>query len=167
LHLINVGRDYFANKLICFTLQNIDHIQMGLDFGCNSYRGISDACPRAAFLPYHRNKHFNICCFPGKPAKGQIFIIAIASGVILNEKIFLGTRKGENLVFTLNCRENSTMSATPLYLHIKEREDEDVGDVAIIKFIRSPDEPIPTRYTAVCEGLILRKFLICLVIWLG
>lgn len=158
LHVINVGRHYFVNKLTCSTLQNIDHIQMGLDFGFNSYGSISDACPRAEFLPYPQNKHFNLCCLPGKPEKDQIFIIAIASGVILNEEIFLGTRDGESLVFMLNCRENSTVSAAPLYLHIKEREDEDVGDVAIIKFIQSPDEPYPTCYTAVCEGLILRKF---------
>lgn len=48
------------------------------------------------------------------------------------------------------------MSVAPLFLHIKESKDGDVGDVAIIKFIRSPDDPLPSRYTAVCEGLILR-----------
>ena len=158
LHVINVGRDYFVNKLTCSTLQNIDHIQMELDFRFNSYESISDACPGAVFPFPHHNKYCSICCLPGKQEKQQIFIIAIASGVILNDKIFLETKDGENLKLGLNCRENMTMSVAPLFLHIKEREDEDVGDVAIIKFIRSPDEP--SIYSAVCEGLILRKFLI-------
>ena len=158
--MINVGRDYFVNKLTCSTLQNIDHIQMGLDFGFNSYESISDACPGAVFRLPHHTKYLNICCLPGKQEIEQIFIIAIASGIILNDKICLETKDEENLILTLNCRENMTLSVAPLILHIKEREDEDVGDVAIIKFIRSPDEPLPSSYTAVCEGLILRKFLI-------
>ena len=153
--MINVGRNYIANKLICSTLQNIDHIQMGLDFGFNSYRGISDACPRAVFLPYLRNNHLTICCLPGKPEKDQIFIIAIASGHIKDEYVFLKTRNGEHVACKLNCRENLTMSVAPLYLHIKEQKEEDVGDVAIIKFIQS----FGGHYTAVCEGLVLRKFL--------
>ncbi|XP_044170819.1 uncharacterized protein LOC122955033 [Acropora millepora] len=37
---------------------NIDQIQMGLDFGFNSYRGLSDACPGVEFLPYRRNSNF-------------------------------------------------------------------------------------------------------------
>lgn len=127
---------------------------MELDFRFNSYESISDACPGAVFPFPHHNKYCSICCLPGKQEKQQIFIIAIASGVILNDKIFLETKDGENLKLGLNCRENMTMSVAPLFLHIKEREDEDVGDVAIIKFIRSPDEP--SIYSAVCEGLILR-----------
>lgn len=135
---------------------------MGLDFGFNSYESISDACPGAEFLPCCRNKnnYFNICYLRGKQEIDQIFIIAIASGLILNDKISLETRGGEHLALMLNCRENLTMSVAPLFLHIKESEDEDVGDVAIIKFIPSPSDPLPPSYTAVCEGLILRKFLI-------
>lgn len=134
---------------------------MGLDFGFNSYESISDACPGAVFQHPHHNKYLNIYCLPSKQEIEQIFIIAISSGIILNDKILLETRDGkEKLILTLNCRENVTMSVAPLILHIKKREDEDVGDVAIIKFIRSPDEPLPSSYTAVCEGLILRKFLI-------
>jgi len=135
---------------------NIDHIQMELDFRFNSYESISDACPGAVFRLPHHTKYLNICCLPGKQEIEQIFIIAIASGIILNDKICLETKDEENLILTLNCRENMTLSVAPLILHIKEREDEDVGDVAIIKFIRSPDEPLPSSYTAVCEGLILR-----------
>ena len=153
--MINVGRDYFANKLICSTLQNIDHIQMGLDFGFNSYRGISDACPGVEFLPDPGSRHYSLCCLPGKPEKDQIFIIAIASGVIRDEHIYLQTINGEHVVCKLNCREDLTMSAAPLHLHIKKREEEDVGDVAIIKFIQS--------CRAVCEGLVLRKFLLWVV----
>ena len=131
---------------------------MGLDLGVNCYGSISDACPGAVFRLPFGYKYVNICCLPGKEEIEQIFIIAIASGIILNDKILLETRDGENLALTLNCRQNLTMSVAPLFLHIKEREDEDVGDVAIIKFIRSPIEPL--SYTTVCEGLILRKFLI-------
>lgn len=134
---------------------------MGLDFGLNSYRGLSDACPGVEFLPNpHRIKHYCLCCLPGIPEKDQIFVIGIASGIILDEKILLKTRKGERVICKLNCRENFTMSAAASYLPIKEWKDDEVGDVAIIKFIQSSDEPLATNYTAVCEGLVLRKFLI-------
>ena len=158
--MINVGRDYFANKLIFSTLQNFDHIQMGLDFGFNSYAGISDACPRAEFVAHSSSQYFYSCCLNYQPEKDQIFGIAISSGLILDEKIFLETRNGENVIFKLNCRENLTMSIAPLYLHIKEQKEEDVGDFAIIKFIKSSIGTSPASYTAVCEGLVLGKFLI-------
>lgn len=133
---------------------------MGLDFGFNSYGSISDACPRAVFVPHRHDEYFKICFLLGKQEIEQIFIIAIASGVIFNDQILLETRDKKKILLRLNCRENVTMSVAPLLLHIKEREDEDVGDVAIIKFIPSPDGPSPSSYFAVCEGLILRKFLI-------
>lgn len=132
---------------------------MGLDFGFNSYRGISDACPGVEFLPDTRSQDYSLCCLPGKPEKDQIFIIAIASGVIRDEHIYLQTINGEHVVCKLNCRENSTVSVAPFHLLIKKREEEAVGDVAIIKFIQSFSGPTPTSYTAVCEGLVLRKFL--------
>ena len=135
-------------------MQDIDKIQMGLDFGFNSYRGISDACSGVEFFPDTRSQDYSLCCLPGKPEKDQIFIIAIASGVITDEHIYLQTINGERVVCKLNCRENSTMSLASFPLLIKNRKEEDVGDVAIIKFIQ-----LPTSYTAVCEGLVLRKFL--------
>jgi len=44
------------------------------------------------------------------------------------------------------------MSVAPLHLFINERKEEDVGDVAIIKFIQSSHGGC----IAVCEGLVLR-----------
>ena len=128
---------------------------MGLDFGFNSYRGISDACPGVEFLFRWCSTHFLLSCPPGEPEKDQIFIIAIAFGGIVGGCIFLKTINGERLVCKLNCTENLTTSVAPLHLFIKERKEEDVGDVAIIKFIQSSDG----LYTAICEGLVLRKFL--------
>ena len=157
--MINVVKDDCANKLICSTLQDINQIQMGLDFEINSYRGISDACPGVVFLP--GNHHFNNYCFlHGKPKEDQIFIVAIAKGCIFSERISLLTRNGERVFLKVNCRENLTMSTAPFHLCVKECEDKDVGDVAIIKFIESTSGPLPTSYIAVCEGLILRKFLL-------
>ena len=143
-------------------MQSIDQIQMGLDFEVNCYRGISDACPGVEFLPC--SGKFNHCHIHGKPEKDQIFMIAIASGDILDEKISLSTRNGEHVILKLNCRENLTMSTAPLHLRMKQWKDEDVGDVAIIKFIESFGGPLQTSYIAVCEGLILRK---CSISFMG
>ena len=133
---------------------------MGLDFGVNSYRGILDACHEVKFVPSSSSKYWNDCYLHDKPEEDQIFIIAIASGTIFSESICLSTRNEERVILKLNCRENLTMSAGPLLLHVKKCKDEDVGDVAIIKFIESTSGPLRTRYIAVCEGLILRKFLL-------
>ena len=134
-------------------------MQMGLDFGFNSFEGISDAFLGVKFLLSYHRKYLVPFCYCGKPEEDQISIIAIDSGVILDEHIFLKTRNGEKVVFKLNCRESLTMSAAPLYLQIKARKDEDVGDVAIIKFPLCSG-PSPTICFAECEGLVLRKFLI-------
>ena len=140
-------------------MQDIGQIQKRLHFGVNSYRGILDACPGVEFLPNPRSQHYSLCCLPGKPEKDQIFIIAIDSGVITDKHIYLQTINGERVGCKLNCRENSTVSVASFHLLIKERDKEHVGDVAIIKFIQSFGGPTPTSYTAVCEGLVLRKFL--------
>ena len=129
---------------------------MGLDFGFNSYRGISDACPEVEFLSRWRSTNFHLSCLPGEPKKEQIFIVAIASGVIRDGNIRLKTINRERVVSKLNYMENLTTSVAPLHLFIKERKEEDVGDVAIIKVIQSP---MGGLYSAVCEGLVLRKFL--------
>lgn len=135
---------------------------MGLDFGINSHRGLLDACPGVYFYPvYHESGYVNMCRFFGNPEKDQIFIIAIASGVITDERIFLQTLNGECFDCKLNCRENLTMSVDPVYLHINKREEDSVGDVAIIKFTElcRGSLSVPRNYIAVCERLVLRKFL--------
>ena len=146
---------------------------MGLDFGVNCYRGISDACPEVKFLTYDRcfpevaflpnDRCFNACYLCGIPENDQIFIIAIASGTIFDEEVYVTTRNEEHVVFKLNCRENLTMSATPEALFVKEWEEEVIGDFATIKFIETPSTHLQTCYIAVCEGLMLRKFLVSFV----
>ncbi|XP_068753746.1 uncharacterized protein [Montipora capricornis] len=129
---------------------NVDKIHLDLEFGANAYKGIKNA--RSDAIIGEKG-----CYLTTKPGSPQIFLISIASGIIRNERVFLSTKSGELLNLKLNCRENLTMSTKPSRLQLKVPTDEnDVGDVAVVKFDTSPVELRTPIYAAVCEGLILR-----------
>lgn len=134
-------------------LMNVDKIHLDLEFGVNAYKGVKDARSDAKI------GEGKGCYLTTKPGSPQIFLISIASGIIRNERLSFTTKSGEVLNLKLNCRENLTTSTKPSRLHLKLPTDEnDVGDVAVVKFDTSPVELRKPIYSAVCEGLILSKF---------
>ena len=131
----------------------MDKIHLDLEFGVNAYKGVKDARSDAKI------GEGKGCYLTTKPGSPQIFLISIASGIIRNERLSFTTKSGEVLNLKLNCRENLTTSTKPSRLHLKLPTDEnDVGDVAVVKFDTSPVELRKPIYSAVCEGLILSKF---------
>lgn len=122
---------------------------MNLNYGFNAYEGILQACPQAIIL------ETKSCSLPYKPEEPKIFLISVAAGIIQDERITFLTKQRECLNLKLNCRDNLTMSTEPSLLQIKPSTGDEVEDVAVIKFSRTPVGPLQI-YPAVCEGLILR-----------
>ena len=130
----------------------MDKIHLDLEFGVNAYKGIKDALSDAKIGEKG-------CYLRTKPGSPQIFLISISSGIIRNERVFFRTKSGEVLNLKLNCRKNLNMSTKPARLQLKLLTDEnDVGDVAVVKVDTSPVELRTPIYAAVCEGLVLSKF---------
>lgn len=126
---------------------------MDLAFGKFAFRGIEDGFPDAEIA---QTKGIYQRCTP-KP-NPRICFIGMRYGVIENERIRFCTRLGEFVDLKLNCRENLVLCTSPVQLQMKHLEDEDdVGDVAVVR-IGEPECNLrnPT-YQAVCEGLILSK----------
>lgn len=125
---------------------------MALDFGENVHRGIKEACPKVK-IGQARGMHLE-----SKPEKPIIFLVSLKSGVIKNERITFITESGEQVNLKLNCRENLNLltSRVPLQLRKVTGED-DVGDVAVLKFGTSKCCLRNPFYPGVCEGLILSK----------
>ena len=114
---------------------------MGLRYGINAYKSVQDAWLGAS----------------ERKEEPKIMLVAIVKGAIMNEMVTLSTKGHEDYYMKLNCRENLLLSVEPLdlYLH-KPLEDDEVGDLAVIKFSPSPcgQEHV---YASECEGLILSK----------
>lgn len=138
-------------------LQNVEQIQMELAYGENVYRSIKEVCPHAVS---GKQKGLYL---QTKPDKSKIILVSLKSGIIKNERIYFQT-KGDDLQIDLklNCREHLTLSTTPVTLQTRKvTDEEDVGDLLLIKFGTTDVSLISPIYPAVCEGLILSKFLNC------
>lgn len=125
---------------------------MALDYGENVHRGIKEACPK---IKIGQTKGMYL---ESKPEKPIIFLVSLKAGVIKNERITFVTKSGEQVNLKLNCRENLNLltSCVPLQLRKVTGED-DVGDVAVVKFGTSECGLRNPFYPGVCEGLILSK----------
>ena len=132
---------------------------MELSYGVNVYNSIKEVCPNAVL---GKQKGFYLQTKPDKP---KIFLVSLKCGIIKNERIHFQAKGDDHPInLKLNCREHLTLSTTPVTLQTRKvTNKEDVGDLVLIKFgttnvSESPRSPI---YPAVCEGLILSKFLNC------
>lgn len=135
---------------------------MDLEYGITVHRGIREACPEAQI--WHPKGMYLEC----QPENPKTFLIGLKYGFIQNERIIFGTQGGEHINLKLNCRENLTLSTSPVFLQMKRRmaeDEEDVGDVAVVRFSgRELSLRTPCWSWAVCEGLILSK---CAILQLG
>lgn len=128
---------------------------MELEFGSSAFRGVNEAFPDAQIS---KTKGISMVCKPQYPT---VALIGLKYAVIENERIIFGTRNGELVNLKLNCRENLQLSPSPVVLQIRRVEDEeDVADVAVVKFSTSECGLRNPSYWAVCDGLILSKFII-------
>ena len=125
---------------------------MELSYGENVYRSIKEVCPNA--VPGKQKGLY----LQTKPDKPKIILVSLKSGFIKNERIYFHT-KGDDHQIDLT---HLTLSTAPVTLQTRKvTDEEDVGDLVLIKFgttdvsLRSP------IYAAVCEGLILSEFLNC------
>ena len=119
-----------------------------------AFKGIRDAFPNAqiAFKGIHQD------CKP----KQSLRLISLKCGIIENERIIFKTKLGEYVNLKLNCREHLVLSTSPVRLELRHLvDDDDVADVALVKMGDSECGLRKLSYQAVCEGLILSKYLIC------
>lgn len=131
------------------TRMNIDQIHMQLNYGINTYRGIQEACPGTEI------GQTKGCYLRNRPQEPKIFLVAIAGGVIQDERITFLTTQGETINLKFNCRDNLTLSLDPFFLQLKPFGGDEVNEVAVVKFGTSAFGQSGI-YPAVCEGLILR-----------
>ena len=128
---------------------------MDLAFGESAFKGIEDGFPDAIIAKTKKG----ICQQSLEPVPNpRICLISMWNATIQNGRICFVTRLGEYVDLKLNCRENLVLSTSPVKLQMRLLADEDdVGDVAVVK-LEAPDLGLrnPT-YQAVCEGLILSK----------
>ena len=149
---------------MCHNFQTVEQIQMDLEYGQSAYKSVKEACPDVVL---GQNKGMYLLTSPENP---RIFLVSIKYGVISNERIKFATKGGEFVDLKLNCRENLTLSISPAFLQLRPVSDEDdVGDVAVVKFDTADIGLRSSMYTAVCEGLILSKYLMnpCCLSWLS
>jgi len=131
---------------------DVDFIQTNLAYGESAFRGIIEAFPDAK-IPYQGKGIYQNC----PPAKQNVFLIGIKHGGIKSERISFVTKRGESLDLKLNCRANLVMSTSPVPLLIRAGEDDDeVGDVALVRMDGSECSLRNPTYQGVCEGLILK-----------
>ena len=125
---------------------------MGLRYGLNAYKSVQEAWLGAM------TRERDGCYLLEKPEESKIMLVAISEGAIQNERVTLFTKGHKCYDMKLNCRENLSLSVEALYLYLhKPLNDDEVGDLAVIKF--SPSSSAQEQvYVAECEGLILSKF---------
>lgn len=150
---IEAGNEFLHVCTTKMRRQDVDKIQMDLAFGESAFRGIKDGFPDAIIA---RTKGIYQESQPPVP-NPRICLIAMRYAIIQNGRVSFVTRLGEYVDLKLNCRENLVLSTSPVRLQMRLLEDDDdVGDVAVVK-LEAPDLSLrnPT-YQAVCEGLILK-----------
>ena len=130
---------------------------MALDYGESVYNSIKEKCPDALFGPQKG------IYLESKPENPRVFLVTLKYGVIMNERLIFHTKgDSQSADLKLNCRENLSLSTSPVYLQLRpvRDDDDDVGDVALIRFDTTECGLRTPIYPAVCEGLILSKYII-------
>lgn len=121
---------------------------MDLDADDIAFAGIKDAFPLAKC-----NKEGVISSEMPNPS---IAAIRMKTACIKNERIQFTTYQGEFVDLRLLCRENLTVSTSPVELFLRASvEDDALDDVALLKFQNR--KGYATCHHAVCIGLILSK----------
>ena len=126
---------------------------MELDFdGESAFRGIRDIFPSSRIC--YRKLHIHV---QDEEPSWPIVAISMKDAEIKEEKIYFTTRQDEVVDMRLLCRENLQLSASSVVLQIRGAIDgDDVGDVAVVKFVTQYSKPRCVR-RAVCVGLLLSK----------
>ena len=125
---------------------------MNLEYGQSAYKSIKEACPDA------RIGESKGIYLESQPEAPRIFLVSLKYGFIKNERVLFGTKGGEHVDLKLNCRENLSLSTSHVRLQLRRVTDEDdVGDVALIRFGTSECGLRYPIFPGVCEGLILSK----------
>lgn len=134
---------------------------MELDYGENVFKSIKEVHPDAC-LGKQKGMYLE-----RKPENAKPFLVSLKSGFIKNERIYFRTKGDEHLIdLKLNCRENLTLSTARVDLQIRRvKSDDDVGDLALIKFGTTDVSLRQPIYPAVCEALILSKFFILSIVY--
>ena len=130
---------------------------MNLAYGESAFRGIIEAFPDAKIPCKGKGIYQN---YP--PTEERARFIGIKYGDIKNERISFVTKLGEAVDLKLNCRANLVLSTSPVKLQIRAdmEDDDEVGDVALVKMGGSECSLRNPTYQGVCEGLILSKCII-------
>ncbi|KAJ7393289.1 hypothetical protein OS493_006258 [Desmophyllum pertusum] len=131
--------------------QNVDKIQMDLDYHDGAFKGIKDAFPDAKIAASLKGIYQE-----DRPPDRRICLIAMKCGYIENERICFITKLGELVNLKLNCRENLVLSTSPVVLQVRRVADDEVGDVAVVRMGDSECGVRNPTYQGVCEGLILK-----------
>ena len=134
---------------------------MSLDYAENVFESIKEGQP-GAVLGNQKGMYLT-----RKPENAKPFLVSLKSASIKNERICFQTKGDDHPIdLKLNCRENLTLSTACVDLEIRSvTSEDDVGDLALIKFGTtdiSLREPI---YPAVCEALILSKYFILFIVY--
>lgn len=142
-----------------FVLKDEDGIQRNLKYGESAFHGVMEAFPEAK-IPWKGKGIYQNC----PPSNRSVCLIAIKYGYIKNERILFVTKRGESLDLKLNCRQNLVTCTSPIQLQIRGVEDDnEVGDVAVVRMGESECSLGNPTYQGVCEGLILSK---CIMFYL-
>ena len=152
-------KDFITQCFYLYFLQDVDQMQMKLDYGENVFKSIKEVHPDVC-LGKQKGMYLE-----RKPENAKPFLVSLKSGFIKNERIYFQTRGDDHLIdLKLNCRENLTLSTARVDLQIRRlRGDGDVGDLALIKFGTTDVSLRQPIYPSVCEALILSKFFILFI----
>ena len=134
---------------------------MDLDYGENVFESIKEVQP-GAILGNQKGMYLK-----RKPENGKPFLVSLKSAYIKNERIHFQTKGDDHLIdLKLNCRENLTLSTARVDLQIRRvTSEDDVGDLALIKFGTTDVSLRQPIYPAVCEALILSKCFILFIVY--
>ena len=156
-------KDFITQCFYLYFLQDVEQIQMALDYGENVFKSIKEVHPDVC-LGKLKGMYLE-----RKPENAKPFLVSLTSGFIKNERIYFQTKGDDHLIdLKLNCRENLTLSTARVDLQIrrvKDDDDDDVGDLALIKFGTTDVSLRQPIYPAVCEALILSKFFILFIVY--
>ena len=133
---------------------------MSLDYGENVFESIKEVQP-GAVLGNQKGMYLT-----RKPENAKPFLVSLKSAYIKNERIYFQTKDDHPIDLKLNCRENLTLSTARVDLQIRRvTSEDDVGDLALIKFGTTDISLRQPIYPAVCEALILSKYFILFIVY--
>ena len=122
---------------------------MDLEFGGSAFTGIKEAFPLAKC---HKKGHLSIAEVPSP----NIAAIKMKTASIKNEQIHFSTFQGEQINLKLLCRGYSTFATSRIKLFLRaDAENDNLDDVALVKFETHENPKMHPTSWAVCVGLIL------------